>query len=100
MGHPVTITCDYTFFGCSDSRETAVVSLLQSELIPPAEPVVLVALGEGAAVGQDEVGAQVGDDAAVAARPVGLQLPVEIVVGCGLGMLVGLFVLLAHNSTD
>ena len=59
-------------FRTSDSRETVVVFLLYAELIPAAEPVVLVALGQGAAVGQDEVRAQVGDDGAEAARPVGL----------------------------
>ena len=67
---------DCTLFGClfrtSDSRETVVVFLLDAELIPAAEPVVLVALGQGAAVGQDEVRAQVGDDGAEAARPVRL----------------------------
>ena len=56
----------------SHSREAVVVFLLNAELIPAAEPVALVALGQGAAVGQDKVRAQVGDDGAEAARPVGL----------------------------
>ena len=38
-----------------DSREACVVFLLDLELVPAAEPVVLVALGQRAPVRQDEV---------------------------------------------
>ena len=56
-----------------DSREAAVVFLLDGELVPAAEPALLVALGQGAAVRQDEVRAQVGDDGAETSRAIRLH---------------------------
>ena len=65
-----------------NSRQAVVVLLLEDELVLPAERVgaaVPLALGQVAAVGQDEVGAQVGDDGGRRPDPDGIGSPGSLV---------------------
>ena len=66
-----------------NSRQAVVVQLLEFELVLPAEGVAAaapLALGQVAAVGQDEVGAQVGDDGGRRPNPHGKRTPGNLIM--------------------